>query len=389
MAAGYSLEFYTAGRIRFGNDSVDELADLVPEMGRRALLVTGARFARESGLLARLRASFPVGAVAECGREPHVEDVDRAVAAAQEAGCDVVVAVGGGAVLDCGKAAAGMMTNPGGLADYLEGVGSGREITEPAAPMIAVPTTAGTGSEVTKNAVITGPGYKKSVRSPLLIPRIAVVDPRLTYSMPPEGTAACGMDALAQLIEPYLSRNAEPLTDAFALTGIRAAARGLEAAWEDPLDEEARENMALASLLGGICLANAGLGAVHGFAAPLGALFPIPHGIACAAMLVPVIEGNLEAARGTAVEDRVWSRFARVAVALTGRAASDRLLTVEAGLDFLRELTRRLRLPRLGAFGVGEAEVEAVVAGARGSSMRYNPVDLADAELADILRSAL
>jgi alcohol dehydrogenase class IV len=383
------FEFYTAGRIIFGNDSVDRLAELVPDFGRRALLVTGARFARETGLLARLEAMFPVGAVAQCEREPRIEDVDRAVAAAKQADCDVVVAVGGGAVVDCGKAAAGMMTNDGGLAEYLEGVGSGRQITEPAAPMIAVPTTAGTGSEVTKNAVITGPGYKKSVRSPLLIPRVAIVDPRLTCSAPPEVTASCGMDALAQVIEPYLSRNAEPMTDALALAGIRAGARGLEAAFDDPMDEVARENMALASLLGGICLANAGLGAVHGFASPLGALFPIPHGIACAAMLVPVIEGNLEAARGTASEDRIWTRFARVAVALTGRAASQRSLTVETGLEFLRELTSRLRIPRLGSFGIGEAEIDAIVAGSRGSSMRYNPIELSDAQLADMVRAAL
>jgi len=386
---GAAFEFYTAGRIIFGNDTADRLAELVPALGQRALVVTGERFARESGLSARLEATFSVGAVAHCGREPRIEDVDNAVAAAKEGGCDVVVAVGGGAVLDCGKAAAGMMTNDGGLAEYLEGVGSGRQITAPAAPMIAVPTTAGTGSEVTKNAVITGPGYKKSVRSPLLIPRLALVDPRLTYSMPPALTAACGMDALAQVIEPYLSRNAESMTDALALTGIRAAARGLAAAFDDPLDEEAREKMALASVLGGICLANAGLGAVHGFASPLGAMFPIPHGVACACMLVPVIEGNLEASRGTEAEDRVWSRLARVAVALTGTAGARRELTIEAGLEFLRELAGKLSIPNLGSFGIGEGDVDQIVAGSRGSSMRYNPVELTDRQLADMLRAAL
>jgi alcohol dehydrogenase class IV len=243
------FEFIAAGRIVFADGALDRLADISAELGSRALLVVGAGFARESGLIARIEAAITVAGVASCAREPHIEDVDAAVAIARAGACDMVVALGGGAVLDCGKAAAGMMTNDGSLADYLEGVGSGRQISQRAAPMIAVPTTSGTGSEVTKNAVISGPGYKKSVRSPLLIPAVALVDPVLSHSLPAAVTAACGMDALTQVIEPYLSRNANPMTDGLARVGIAAAARSLARAFDDPQDAEARAQMALASVL--------------------------------------------------------------------------------------------------------------------------------------------
>ena len=383
------FEFYTAGRVILAGGALDRLADISAELGSRALLVVGKRFARDSGLVARLEAMITVAAVASCEREPHIEDVDAAVASARAGGCDMVVAVGGGAVLDCGKAAAGMMTNDGSLADYLEGVGTGRQISRRAAPMIAVPTTSGTGSEVTKNAVISGPGYKKSVRSPLLIPAVALVDPELTHSLSPPLTAACGMDALTQVIEPYLSKNASPVSDGLARVGIAAAGRGLARAFDHPEDGEARAEMALASVLGGICLANAGLGAVHGFAAPLGADFAIAHGVACATMLVPAIAGNLAATRGSPVEGRFWGRFAEVAELLTGNSFADPDVAVAAGLTWLRELTDQLAIPRLGELGVSSADLAGIVAGSRGSSMAYNAVDLSDEQLSAMLEAAL
>jgi alcohol dehydrogenase class IV len=387
------FEFWSAGRIIFGPDSVNQLEEVGPRLGSKALLVLGGASAQESGLRQLLEDLLPVGAVAHCEREPTVEEVDRAVEIGRGAGCDVVVAAGGGAVLDCGKAAAGMMTNPGSLVDYLEGVGKGLQIEKRPLPMIAIPTTAGTGSEVTKNAVISGPGFKKSVRSPLMIPDLALVDPVLTHSTPPAVTASCGMDALTQVIEPYLSKNATPMTDGLALQGISAAGRSLGRAYRDPGDRQAREGMALASLLGGICLANAGLGAVHGFASPLGALFPIPHGVACAALLPQVVRINLEAARGTPVEERVRSRFATVARILVegrGGAPSEPLETVvEAGIGFLEQLQRELAIPRLSDLGLSEEQIPQVVAGARGSSMRYNPVELTDEQLGAALRAAL
>jgi len=292
-------------------------------------------------------------------------------------------------VLDCGKAAAGMLTNPGSLVDYLEGVGKGLQIERTPAPLIALPTTAGTGSEVTKNAVIRGPGYKKSIRSPRLVPDVAVVDPELLSTAPREVIAACGMDALAQVIEPYLSRSASAMTDPLARQGIRAAARSLVPLARDSHDPRAREGMALASLLGGICLANAGLGAVHGFAAPLGALHPIAHGVCCGALLCQVVETNLEASRGTVVEDRVWSRFADVASDLTGERYDDAKVAARAGLEALRTMQRELGVPGLSALGVREEHLPEIVAGARGSSMRFNPIELTDDQLTATLRRAL
>ena len=382
------FEFLTAPRIVFGPGSVDRLPELLPGV-ERVLLVVGKSSARRSGLLARLEGLLPIAAVASCAGEPTVADVDRTVELGRAAACDAVVAAGGGAAMDCGKAASGMMTNPGSLCDYLEGVGIGLSVEQPPLPMVALPTTAGTGSEVTKNAVISGPGFKKSIRSPLLIPRVALVDPELTHGLPPAVTAACGMDALTQLVESYLSRSASPMTDGLALRGIAAAGSGLLSAYRRPDDAAAREDMALASLLGGVCLANAGLGAVHGFASPLGALLPIPHGVACAALLPQVVRANLTAASGTAVEARVRRRVARMAGALTGRAFPTEQEAIESGVAALEQLQRSLATPRLSALGLTEGHLAEVVGGARGSSMRYNPVDLSDSELETALRAAM
>lgn len=385
-----SFELYTAARIVFGSGTLGRLPELAAEHGERVLLLLGAHHAERSGLAGRLRELLPVAAEVDCSREPRVEDVDRAVALAREARCEVVVAVGGGSVLDCGKAVSGMLNNEGSLGDYLEGVGAGRQIAHAAAPMIAVPTTSGTGSEVTKNAVISGEGYKKSVRSPLLIPRVALVDPELTIAMPPALTAACGMDALTQLIEAYLSRGAGPITDALALDGIARAGDALWRAYHRGDDIAAREQMALASLLGGVCLANAGLGAVHGFASPLGAFFPISHGVACAALLPQVLGANLRASRETAQEEWVWGRFARVSAALCGQGFDDRAAAIEVGLEFLHDLQRDLQIPRLTDLGLTDlAARQRVVENARGSSMRYNAVELDDEQLHAILEEAL
>jgi alcohol dehydrogenase class IV len=383
------FDFVTAPRILFGPGSIEKLTELVPKFGRRVLLILGSESADRSGLTDWLEHMFPVCAVVRCIREPTAEEVDAAVMAAQEAACDVVVAVGGGSVLDCGKATAGMLTNPGSLVDYLEGVGNGRQLENPPAPLLAAPTTAGTGSEVTRNAVITGPGYKKSIRSPLLMPRVAVVDPLLTHGMPPLVTAACGMDALAQLIESYLSQKASPITDGLALQGIAEAGPALQRAVASPSDAAARESMAVASLLGGICLANAGLGAVHGFASPLGARFPIAHGVACAALLPQVMRANLEASQGTEAEDRVWLRFARVSEALTGIRFVDRTAAVDAGLGRLQQMQRTLGIPRLATLGVTEADIPRIAADAQGSSMRTNPVVLSTRRLEATLLGAL
>ena len=376
------FQFLTSPRIIFGRGAVSGLEKLVAEHGERPLLVMGSEQQAGGERSWKPEEMLSPAAVGHCYREPTVADVDRVVAEGRRAGCDVVVAMGGGSVLDCGKAASAMLTNPGSLKEYIEGVGAGRAIEVPPRPMVAVPTTAGTGSEVTKNAVISGRDYKASVRSPLMIPKVALVDPELTRTLSPGLTATCGLDALIQLMEAYMSRSATPMTDGLALQGVELAGWSLPRAYDD--DMEAREAMALASLLGGICLANAGLGAAHGLAPPLGVQFGIPHGVACGALLPQVMEANLRASRGTDLEKRVWTRFAMLMQMLTGLRND-----VETGLEILGDLQKKMGTPRLGELGVTEEDFPNIVAGARGLSMSYNPVELTDEQLTGILAQAL
>src|SRR5581483_6934527 len=287
-----SFEFATAGRILAGVGRAAELPDVLAGLGSRVLACTGADPARHDGLLGRL-ASLP--AVFPVAGEPTAAAVRAGVAAAREHGADVIAAIGGGSVIDAAKAVAMLLANGGDPLDYLEAVGSGRTITRPSVPCVAVPTTAGTGAEVTANAVLAVPEHrlKASLRSPLMIPRLALVDPQLTVSCPPPVTAASGLDALTQCLEPFVSVLATPLTDGLAREGLRRAAAGLRAAYADGRDLAARSDMATCALLGGMALANAKLGAVHGLAGVVGGTADVPHGMACAALLVAVIEADL------------------------------------------------------------------------------------------------
>jgi alcohol dehydrogenase class IV len=320
--------------------------------------------------------------------EPSVELVERGVQLARQSGCEVVIGFGGGSVIDAAKAVAALLTNPGAVRDYLEVVGEGRLLRERPAPMIAIPTTAGTGAEVTRNAVLAVPEQrvKVSLRHPLMLPTVALVDPELTYALPPALTASTGLDALTQCIEPFVTPRANPLTDAFAREGMRRAAGALRRAWHEGGDAEARRDMAIASLCGGLALANAKLGAVHGFAAPLGGMFPVPHGVACARLLPPVMEMNLRALRAREAASPALARYQEVARILTGRADA----AAEEGARWVRELVEELELPRLSEYGIGaEAVGEVVEKARRASSMQGNPVALGDDELADVLRAAL
>jgi alcohol dehydrogenase class IV len=386
------FEFATAGRIIAGAGRVAELPEVLAGLGSRVLVCTGANPARHAGLLASLR--LPA-AVLEVAAEPTVELARAGVAAAREHGADMVAAIGGGSVIDAGKAVAMLLGNGGDPLDYLEVIGSGRTITRPAVPCIAVPTTAGTGAEVTANAVLASPEHrlKASLRSPLMIPRIALVDPQLTVSCPPPVTAASGLDALTQCLEPLVSPRASPLTDGLASEGLRRAAAGLRAAYADGEDLKARADMATCALLGGMALANAKLGAVHGLAGVIGGIADVPHGIACATLLAPVIEANVQALRsqghgGQGVQGghHALDRYTRAARLLTGEPAA----SVQDGLAWIRQTLTLLAVPGLGTFGIGPQHADEIAAKAlTSSSMQGNPVALSHGDLKAILLRAL
>jgi len=382
-----AFEFATAARIMVGVGRAAELPGVLAGLGSRVLVCTGADPARHAGLLAGLQmpaAVFPVAA------EPTVELARAAVTAAREHGADVIAAIGGGSVIDAGKAVAMLLGNGGDPLDYLEVVGSGRPITRPAAPCVAVPTTAGTGAEVTANAVLAVPAHhvKASLRSPLMIPRVALVDPLLTLSCPPAVTAASGLDALTQCLEPFVSVRATPLTDGLAREGLRRAGAALHAAYADGQDLLARADMALCSLLGGMALANAKLGAVHGLAGVIGGTADVPHGLACAAVLAPVVEANVRALRSRppGADPGPLDRYTEAARLLT----QDPAASVEDGLAWIRATLVRLEVPGLAAFGLGPQHADEIAAKAlTSSSMQGNPVALTRGDLEAILLHAL
>ena len=381
------FEFATAGRVLFGAGRAAELPGVLAGLGTRVLVCTGKDPARHAGLLAGLGMPtevFPVAA------EPTVELARAGVGAAREHGADVVVAIGGGSVIDAGKAVAALLGNGGDPLDYLEVIGSGRPITRPAAPCVAVPTTAGTGAEVTANAVLASPAHrlKASLRSPLMIPRVALVDPELTVSCPPPVTAASGLDALTQCLEPFVSVRANPLTDGLAREGLRRAAAGLRAAYADGGNLAARADMAVCALLGGMALANAKLGAVHGLAGVVGGTTDVPHGLACAALLAPVIEANIRAlaANHPAACHPALDRYAEAARLLTGQPGA----TIQDGLAWIRETLVLLAVPGLATFGLGPQQADEVAAKAMTSlSMQGNPVPLSHEDLRAALIQAL
>ena len=380
-----AFEFATAGRILAGPGRAAELPGVLAGLGSRVLVCTGANPERHASLLAGLglpAAVFPVAG------EPTAGLARAGVAAAREHGADVIAAIGGGSVIDLGKAVAMLLANGGDPLDYLEVVGSGQKITRPAASCVAVPTTAGTGSEVTANAVLAVPEHrlKASLRSPLMIPRVALVDPQLTVSCPPPVTAASGLDALTQCLEPFVSVRATPLTDGLAREGLRRAAGGLRAAHADGGDLVARMDMALCALLGGMALANAKLGAVHGLAGVIGGTADVPHGIACAALLAPVIEANVRALRSGTPGSPALDRYAEVARLLTGKPGA----SVQDGLAWIGETIALLGVPGLAAFGLGPGQADDIAAKAMtSSSMQGNPVPLSHGELKAVFLEAL
>lgn len=375
--------FATAAKIVFGCGEAARLPELVAGLGSRPLVCTGATVDRHGHLLSGLAdpTTFQVPG------EPTIEMVTEAAGVARSAGADVVVAIGGGSVIDLGKAVAALLTNPGAPLDYLEVVGRGLPLTARSAPLVAVPTTAGTGAEVTANTVLTVPTdrVKVSMRSPLMLPAVALVDPELTVSCPRAVTAASGLDALTQCLEPYVSPLANPLTDALAGEGLRRAARALRRAYDDGSDIDARTDMALCSLLGGLALANAKLGAVHGLAGVIGGRLDAAHGLLCAALLAPVVAANTRALRGRDPDNPALGRYDEVGRMLTGRPSA----TSDDAVAWIRETVAALDVPGLSQAGMSVEQIDDVVAGAqRASSTRGNPVVLTADELRDVVLDA-
>ena len=395
------FEFSTASRVIIGPGVRDEIVGAIAaEAGQasqtgerrsfagRALLVTGANADRAAWLRERLHDRRVASELFRVEREPRVADACRGAEHARASGCDFVIGCGGGAALDGAKAIAALMTNPGDPLDYLEVVGRGLPLVAPPAPFLAVPTTAGTGSEVTKNAVLAVPEQrvKVSLRSESMLPRLAVVDSELTHSAPPDVTASTGLDALTHLIEAYLSQQANPATDGLCREGIRSASRALRRAFRDGDDATAREEMSRVSLFGGMALANAKLGAVHGFAGPAGGMFDAPHGCLCGRFLPYVLEANLRALEERAPDSPALPRFQEIAGWLTG----DNSASAAAGVDWIQQTCSEFAVPSLSAYGVAEDDLRNLVAKAqRASSMQGNPIALTSAELLDVARQAL
>ena len=381
-----SFEFATARQIIFGAGKLSELGRHVDGNARRLLLVSGHSadaIPRVRKVLAALDVSLTE---IQVHGEPTIQVIRAGVESAREH--DMVIAVGGGSVLDTGKAIAALVTNPGDVLDYLEVIGKGQPLLHAPLPYIAIPTTAGTGSEVTRNAVIesTEKNLKVSLRSPLMLPRLALVDPELTYSLPPEITASSGLDALTQLIEPFVSVKANPMTDAICREGMSYAARSLQRVYADGTDHEAREGMSLASLFGGMALANAALGAVHGFAGPLGGMLHAPHGALCARLLPLVMEANINALQTRQPEHPALNRYIEIARILTG----DGNATAEDGVLWTRQLVQELKIPGFSTYGLDERIFpEAIEKTMKASSFKGNPIPLEEKELRGILEKAL
>ena len=382
------FEFASAARIIFGDGSAAQLPQLAREKGGHALLVTDS-FQPEavSRLLDALRGAglrlthFPVSG------EPTVETVDEAKAIATAARCDLVISIGGGSVIDTGKASAALIPNEGAALDYLEVIGAGRKLSVDPLPFIALPTTAGTGAEVSKNAVLGSKAHrvKVSLRDNRMLADIALVDPLLTHSVPPAVTASTGMDALTQVLEPFVSRLANPLTDGLCAEGLRRAGSSLRTVYAEPENAAARRDMALTSLLGGLALANAKLGAVHGFAGVLGGMYDAPHGAVCAALLPPVMAANLNALAASEPENPALQRYENAAQILLGDPAA----RAQDAMGWIRETSRLFSIPGLGAYGLREGDFEEIVAKSSvSSSMQGNPIVLTADELHAILRNA-
>ncbi|MEI7632880.1 MAG: iron-containing alcohol dehydrogenase [bacterium] len=372
----------------FGPGAAREIAPVTAGMGRRALVLTGSHPARHEQIISGLKQCGIETRIFAVAAEPDIALAEEGIRQARDFNSDVIVGLGGGSVIDMAKVVAAMLANDGALMDYLEVIGGGRRITRAPAPFIAAPTTAGTGSEVTRNAVIASPEHriKVSMRDTLLLPRVAIVDPDLTHTNPPVLTASAGLDALTQLLEAFVCIRANPMTDGICREGLRRAARSLRRAYEAGSDAAAREDMALASMFSGLALANAGLGVVHAFAGPIGGMFPAPHGAVCGRMLPFAVEANIRALESRQQNPRALERYDEAARILCG----SRDARASDAIARLRELCAALKTPALSAYGITIDDIPAIIDKARGSSsFKSNPAALTDVEMTTMLQQAV
>lgn len=385
-------------RINFGNGRIRELPALAASYGQTVLLVTGKQsFCTSSHwpiFVQALEAKGLKWLHVTVSGEPSPDLVDDVVSQYRAHAINVVIGIGGGSVLDAAKAIAGLLPHGNSVMDHLEGVGKNVAYRGPSTPFIAVPTTAGTGSEATKNAVLSvqGPaGFKKSFRDECLIPEYAVLDPELLATCPAELVAADGMDAFTQLLESYISLKANPLTDALAWSGMCAVKEGLFAAFAgfEPAATQGRAAMAYAALLSGITLAQVGLGSVHGLASPLGAYFPIPHGVVCGMLVAPATAININALLEREPQNPALAKYAQVGRLLSDQQELDDTQARHALITLLADWSAQLKLPTLSAYGINAEDFPLIIANSRGSSMQTNPIVLSDQEIQALLLAKL
>jgi len=379
-------------KIYCGTGEISRLPSILKNRCKRALVLTGSKSYVHNKAVAELVIGLEREKIVldfeRIEHEPSPEDIDRIANRYRDLDLQAVLAVGGGSVLDAGKAISALATNRGDIFDYLEVVGKGQPLTNVPLPYIAIPTTAGTGTEVTRNAVLESPshGVKVSLRSPMMLPSIALVDPELTYSLPPEITASSGLDALTQLIEPFVSIKANPMTDAICREGMHYAVGSLRRVYHDEADVSAREGMALASLFGGMAFANASLGTVHGFAGPLGGMLHAPHGAICARLLPLVMEANIQALESRSAGHVAIEKYIEIAQIVTG----DKNASAQDGVKWVSDLVSELNIPPLSVHGMNESHItEAVQKTLNASSTKGNPISLSEGELREILLKAM
>ena len=385
-------------RIEFGAGTFTRVPDIIARYGSRVMLVTGSRSFPSTSQWNDLISAFGERHISwhhiTIDGEPSPQRIDDVVAGHAGTGIDVVLGVGGGSALDAAKAIAGLLRVQNSVMDYLEGVGPELPYEGPAVPLVAVPTTAGTGSEATRNAVLSktgADGFKKSFRDEQLVAEYAVVDPDLLASCPPHVIAANGMDALTQLLESFVSLRANAFTDALSVSGLHAVRDGLLPWYKSPAEDTAtaRSSMAYAALLSGITLAHCGLGSVHGLASPLGAFYPIPHGVVCGTLVANCTAVNIEALRSRSPDSIALAKYAEVAGILCNHSFTTHKAAWEALVRLLAEWTALLELPRLGDYGLDTSGLDHVVEHSRGSSMKTNPVVLTDDEIKTCLQERL